>query len=148
MAGAPLLPKGPAVTQPGPLPELDDSNRFFWTAGAEGVLRFLRCQDCGRYAHPPRPRCAACRGERLAPEPVSGEATVASFTINHQPWLPDMEVPFVVAIVELPEQPGLRLTTGLVACAPEDVHIGMSVRVVFEQHEDVWLPFFAPSVSA
>ena len=132
------------MTQPGPLPALDDSNRFFWTAGRDGALRFLRCQDCGYYVHPPRPRCAACAGERLAPEAVSGNATVASFTINHQPWMPEMEVPFAVAIVELPEQEGLRLTTGLKGCAPEEVRIGMPVHVTFEQHEDVWLPFFAP----
>ena len=73
---------------------------------------------------------------------------MATYTINHQPWMPGMEVPFVVAIVELPEQEGLRLTTGLKGCAPEDVRIGMRVRVAFEQHEDVWLPFFTPADDA
>jgi uncharacterized OB-fold protein len=136
------------VTQAGPLPALHDGNRFFWTAGAEGELRFLRCRDCGHYMHPPRPRCASCRGEGLAPETVSGRASVATFTINHQPWTPGMEVPFVVAIVELPEQQGLRLMTNLVGCAPEDVRIGMPVQVVFEQHEDVWLPYFEPAEEA
>jgi len=133
------------MTQTGPLPALDDQNRFFWTSGADGTLRFLRCRDCGLYIHPPRPRCARCMGENLEPEPVSGNAVVASFTINHQPWTPGMEVPFVVAIVELPEQAGLRLTTGIVGCEPGDVRIDMPVRVTFEQHEDVWLPFFEPA---
>ncbi len=133
------------TTQPGPLPALDNHNRFFWTSGERGELRFLRCSSCGYYVHPPRPRCPACRGERLAPEAVSGSARVASFTVNHQAWTPGMEVPFVVAIVELPEQTGLRLTTNLVGCAPEQVRIGMSVRVVFERHEDVWLPYFEPA---
>jgi uncharacterized OB-fold protein len=55
-----------------------------------------------------------------------------------------MEVPFVVAIVELPEQLGLCLTTGVIDCPIEDVAVGMQVRVVFEQHEDVWIPFFRP----
>ena len=136
------------MTQPGPLPALDATNRFFWTGGAEGELRFLRCRPCGYYVHPPRPRCPACHAEDLSPETVSGRATVASFTINHQPWLPGMEVPFVVAIVELPEQAGLRLMTNLVGCEPEDVHIGMAVRVVFERHEDVWLPYFEPAEGA
>jgi len=133
------------VTQTGPLPEIDETNRHFWTGGAEGELRFLRCQDCGHYVHPPRPRCASCWGERVEPEAVSGDAVVQTFTINHQPWLPGMEVPFVVAIVELPEQAGLRLTTGVIDCAPEDVHIGMPVRVTFEQHDDVFMPFFRPA---
>jgi uncharacterized OB-fold protein len=132
------------VTQVGPLPELDDTNRHFWTGGAEGELRFLRCQDCGHYLHPPKPRCPVCYGERIEPEAVSGDATVASFTINFQSWLPDMEVPFVVAIVEFPEQPSMRLTTNIIGCVPEDVRVGLPVHVVFEEHEDVWIPFFQP----
>ena len=39
------------------LPKLDDGNRFFWTSGADGRLRFLRCQDCGYFIHPPQPIC-------------------------------------------------------------------------------------------
>ena len=132
------------MTEAGPLPELDQDNTFFWTSGADGRLRFLQCGDCQNYVHPPRARCAICRGENLSPQPVSGRGTVLTFTINHQPWFPGMEVPFVVAIVELDEQPGLRLTTNIIECPPEEVYIGQSVRVVFEQKEDVWLPLFEP----
>jgi uncharacterized OB-fold protein len=56
-----------------------------------------------------------------------------------------MELPFVVAIVELPEQAGLCLTTNVIDCPIQDVAIGMPVRVVFEQHDDVWIPFFRPA---
>ena len=132
------------MTEAGPLPELDQDNTFFWTSGADGRLRFLQCGDCQNYVHPPRARCAICRGENLSPQAVSGRGTVLTFTINHQPWFPGMEVPFVVAIVELDEQPGLRLTTNIIECPPEEVYIGQSVRVVFEQKEDVWLPLFEP----
>ena len=118
------------MTEAGPLPELDQDNTFFWTSGADGRLRFLQCGDCQNYVHPPRARCAICRGENLSPQPVSGRGTVLTFTINHQPWFPGMEVPFVVAIVELDEQPGLRLTTNIIECPPEEVYIGQSVRVV------------------
>jgi uncharacterized OB-fold protein len=64
--------------------------------------------------------------------------------VNHQPWYPGLDPPSVIAIVELPEQEGLRLTTNVVGCPPGEVHIGMQVRVTFERYEDVWLPFFAP----
>ena len=124
------------------LPRVTDENRFFWTSGADGALRFLRCQDCGYYVHPYGPRCPQCLGSRLEPEKVSGTATLHTFTVNHQPWYPGLDPPYVVAIVELPEQAGLRLTTGIVGTAPDDVFVGMPVRVVFEQYEDVWLPFF------
>jgi uncharacterized OB-fold protein len=52
----------------------------------------------------------------------------------------------VVAIVELEEQPSLRLTTNLVGCEPAAVRIGMPLRVVFEAREDgVFLPLFEPA---
>ena len=68
--------------------------------------------------------------------------------MNHHPWLPGVPLPYVIGLVEVVEQPGLRLTTDLVNCEPEDVRIGLEVRVVFEHHEDpngdVWLPLFEP----
>lgn len=125
-------------------PALDDENRFFWTSGADGVLRFLRCQDCGRWLHPPLPRCPSCGSSHLAPEPVSGRGEVYSFTINHQPWDGGTE-PYVIALVTLPEQVGLQMTTNVVGCAPDDVRIGMPVRVTFEQHDIVYVPVFEPA---
>ncbi len=75
---------------------------------------------------------------------VSGRAVVATFTLNHQPWVPSPDHPYCIAIVEIEEQPGLRLMTNVVGCAPEEVEIGMPVEVVFEQHDDVWFPLFQP----
>ena len=130
------------------LPRLDDRNRFFWTSGADGRLRFLRCQDCGYYVHPPVPICPKCHSKDVAPEAVSGRATVATATVNHQPWMPGLDPPYVVAIVEIDEQPDVRLTTNIVNCAPEDVKAGMTVQVLFERHDDepddVYLPLFEP----
>jgi uncharacterized OB-fold protein len=77
---------------------------------------------------------------------VSGRATVASFTVNHQVWEPGLDVPYVLALVELEEQPDVRLVTNIVQCSPDDVWIGMPVRVLFEQCEDVWVPLFGPAV--
>ena len=41
-------------------------------------------------------------------------------------------------LVELPEQAGLRLTTNVVGCPADDVHIGMKVKVAFEHRDPVW----------
>ena len=127
------------------LPRLGGAAEFFWTSGADGQLRFLRCQSCGYYVHPPSPICPVDLSKDLAPEPVSGRGTVHTFTVNHQPWIPGYEPPYAVAIVELEEQDGLRLMTNVVGCPPDDVHIGMPVRVTFEHHDDVWLPLFTPA---
>lgn len=127
------------------LPRITDANEFFWTSGADGHLRFLRCDACGYWIHPPGPICPVCHSKALAPEAVAGTAVLHTYTVNRQAWLPGFDPPYVVAIVELPEQEGLRLTTNLVNCALDDVRIGMLVRVVFEQWEDVWLPLFEPA---
>ncbi len=126
------------------LPRLDAENRFFWESGADGQLRFLRCPSCGRYAHPPVPRCPYCLAPGLAPEPVSGRGTLHSLTVNHQQWIPGSE-PYVVALVEIAEQADIRLTTNLVGCELSEARVGMPVKVVFEHVEDVWLPLFEPA---
>ena len=94
--------------------------------------------------HPPSPVCPECLGRDLPPEPVSGQGTVATFTINHQPWNPSVAVPYVIALVEIDEQPSVRLLTNIVDCEPDSVHVGMRVRVKFEHLDDVYLPLFAP----
>jgi len=103
-----------------------------------------QCQSCQRYVHPPVPMCPSCHSRDVAPVPVSGEATVASYTVNHMPWVPDLPVPYVFAVVELNEQSGLRLSTEIVNIDPEAVSIGMPVQVVFEQQEEIYLPLFEP----
>jgi len=134
------------------LPRLTDKNRDFWTGGARGELRFRRCQDCTFYIHPPQPLCPMCHSKNLATETVSGKATLASYSINHQNWMPGPELPYVVAIVECVEQEGLRLTTNIVNCEHDALVVGMPVRVLFERHPDpegdVYLPLFEPDASA
>ena len=126
------------------LPRVNDENRFFWTSGEDGRLRFLRCDECGFLVHPPSPICPECLCKRLTPTAVSGRATVATFTVNHQPWIPGYYPPYVVALVEIDEQPSVRLMTNIVGCSPDDVYVGMPVEVSFDHHDDVWLPLFKP----
>lgn len=128
------------------LPRVGPENEHFWRGGREGELRFLRCGACGHYVHPPSPLCPECLCRELAPEAVSGRAVVHTYTLNHQRWIPGFEPPYLVAIVELEEQQGLRLTTNLVNVDPDEVEIGMAVRVLFEDlGEDIFLPLFEPA---
>ena len=124
------------------LPRLTDANEHFWTSGQDGVLRFTRCQSCGYWLHPSGPICPTCHSKDLAPEAVSGEAVVHTYTVNHQAWIPGVEVPYVVAIVELEEQSDLRLMTDLPRTPIEDVRIGLPVKVFFEEIGKIWLPQF------
>jgi len=80
----------------------------------------------------------------VAPAVVSGRGTLHSFTINHQPWMPGFDPPYVIGIVTIAEQDDVRLTTNIVNCEPDAVRVGMPVRVTFEHREDVWIPLFEP----
>jgi hypothetical protein len=126
------------------LPKLNDSNRHFWTGGARGELLILRCRSCGRWVHPPTDVCLACGGE-LRPEAVSGRGSLFTYTVNWHPYNPAVPLPILIAIVELVEQDGLRFTTNVVDCAPEDLAIGMPLQVRFEDYGEVWVPVFAPA---
>jgi acetyl-CoA acetyltransferase/uncharacterized OB-fold protein len=130
------------------LPELTPANRAFWTSGEDGTLRIDGCADCGALVHPPAPVCQVCRSTNRTSVPVSGRATVIGFTVNHHPWLPGFDPPYVIANVVLDEDPHVRLTTNIVGCEPDEVRVGQRVEVRFEQHEDVWLPLFAPTGEA
>lgn len=130
------------------LPLLDDAVRPFWTGGARGELTFWRCQPCGHYLHPSAPVCPECLSRDLTPEAVSGRGTVVSFTVNHRAWNQTVPVPYVVALVELVEQPGLRLMANLTGADPGALAVGLPVRVTFEHEGDVWLPSFQPDQAA
>ncbi len=124
------------------LPRLDSINRAFWTGGAEGELRIHYCNDCEQHFHPPRPVCRHCLSENVEAKAVAGSGVVDTFTLNYQKWHPKMEVPFVIARVEVDGAPGVYLTTNVIDCDPEQVDIGDKVQVTFEQQDDVYLPLF------
>jgi uncharacterized OB-fold protein len=119
----------------------------FWTGGAHGQLLIARCGGCGLYQHPPLQRCAGCGGDALAPTPVAGRGRVATFTVNHEPWLPTLKVPFVFAAVELEEQSELYVFSNI-SGPVEQVRIGMPVSVYFEPRADRYIPLFRPDERA
>ena len=144
---SPLTDERPPKPRPAPIPDQDSAE--YWTALHDGRLLIQRCTDCGGAQLYPRDRCLACRGP-VAFEEASGRGNIYSFTVIRQNYARPFRnwIPYVVALVEIVEQPELRLTTNLVGCALEEIRIGMAVRVVFRQIEDsrgdVWLPLFEP----
>jgi uncharacterized OB-fold protein len=125
-----------------PVPRLTEENRFFWTSGADGRLRFMRCNDCETFIHPPYPVCRNCLSENVAPQAVPGTGEIYSVTVNYQKWNPELTVPFVIARVAIDGAPGVLLTTNIVGCPVESAAIGDRVRVTFEQQGEVYYPLF------
>jgi uncharacterized OB-fold protein len=133
------------------LPDLEDeSTAPFWAGTARGELLVQHCSGCGRKRIPPRPMCPACRSLENEWVPLAGRGRVWSFVVPHGPLLPAYMklVPYNVIVVELEEDPSLRMVGNLVESAdgpidavdPHSIEIGEPVRVVFSQVDDVHLP--------
>ncbi len=139
----------PTPTAPAaPIPAPDATTQFFWDGVARHELWIQRCRHCRHYIHYPKILCRYCQSEDLAGERVSGRATLYSWTIAVQPFLPFYvdRIPYTVATVELVEQAGLMFLSQIVDCAERDLRIGMPLEVVFEElAPDLTLPFFRPA---
>lgn len=116
---------GPAEAVP-PQPLPDPETAGWWEAAAMGRLVACRCSSCGVWLHPPVERCRRCAGATEF-EPVRGTGTVHSFIVQHRPSVPGLgDPPVVIAVVDLDDAPGVRLS-GRLRADPAAVHVGMRV---------------------
>ncbi len=129
-----------------PIPPASALTQPYWDAARRGQMAVQRCERCGNRPFPPRANCPGCGGHSLSWSPVSGRATVYSYTVAHRPPHPAFaaQLPLVVAIVELEEGP--RMFTNIVGCDAADVEVGMAVEATFEpiDETDMVLPVFTP----
>jgi hypothetical protein len=76
---------------------------------------------------------------------ASGEGTVYAVSVHHKPGLgrDPADGPYAVALVDLVE--GVRIMSNVVGCPPDDVTVGMPVRVTWHPLSDGRnLPQFTP----
>ena len=127
-----------------PLPTPNAESQAFWDACADGRLTLARCSACDAVQFPPQDSCTACGASTGEPSEASGRGTVFTFTVNHRAPGPAFaeRAPYVIALIDLEEGP--RLMMNVINCAPEDVTIGMAVRVTFEKRGDMALPQAEP----
>ena len=126
-----------------PIPNPDTEP--FWQGCSRGELLLQRCGSCRSYRHPPSPVCAVCLSFDHEWVAATGQGTLYSFVVAHQAlqgWIG--EVPYVVAIIELVEGP--HILSNVVNASPENVKIGMPVKVFFQRVTDeISLPKFQPA---
>jgi len=132
---------------PGPDPSIDDAP--FWAFCADGVLKFQRCADCGRYRHPPTPACPRCKSFARQWVQAGDDAELFSFTVVHYPSLSGIQpvLPYNVAIVQFPSQDNVRLISNVVDAKPDELRIGMRLDLAWDKCGDVLVPRFRKSAS-
>ncbi|MFF4776627.1 Zn-ribbon domain-containing OB-fold protein [Microtetraspora fusca] len=122
----------------------DPLSRAFWDGARNGVLVLQRCADCGRWQHYPRPLCLGCESTSLESVPASGSGTIYSCTTVRISARPDLEPPYIAAIVELDEGP--RMLTNV---AGDTARIGDRVRIGWRHRTDAPpLPIFTVDADA
>lgn len=125
-----------------PVPTAD--SEVFWERCRAGELWLPRCRECGELNWFPRAMCRYCSGTDMEWVPMSGRATVYSFSVVDRPPSPDLPGRYVLALVDLDE--GVRMMTHIVGCDPAEASIGMRVSVRFQPVSDeISLPVFGPA---
>lgn len=129
-----------------PLPVVDLDSRPFWEGCAHEELLLQQCAECGAYRHPPSPICRRCLSPRHEWVAATGHGRVYSFVVVHHPFDPawESDLPYVVVVIELAEGP--LILSNVVHVSPEQVSVGMPVRVCYERaSEEIVLPVFCPA---
>jgi uncharacterized OB-fold protein len=133
-----------------PRPAEDSLTAFFWQGARDGKLLILRCRQCQSYIHWPRPVCRFCLATDLSPAEVSGRGRLHTYTSATQAFHPYFleRVPYIIATVELEEQPGLMMVSNLVGVEPMAVQPNMLVEVLYrEVAPGLTLPLFEPATT-
>ncbi len=126
-----------------PLPRPDDATAPYWEACRAGELRVQRCGSCGRSRFPPQPMCPACHSLESTWALVPGRGHIYSFVIAHPPVLPAFvdRTPLPIVLVELEDDPSIRIVGNLLDAIPDAIEIGLRVEMTFERvTEEITLP--------
>ena len=136
----------PAATYDKPTPQMEPEAKPFWEHLRQHQMHIQKCQTCDKWFFPPSTHCPNCLTEEVAWEPVTGTGTVWASVTMHRSYRPayENEIPYNLSIIELDE--GAKVWANVVECQPEDVHIGMNVRVCYDDvTDDLTLARFVPT---
>ena len=126
-----------------PLPHPTVVSQPFWDGCKRGELLFQRCERCGTANFLPAAACRACLSAEMQWVKSDGRGTVYSWTVVHRPQTPAFQVPYAVAIIDIDE--GYQMMSNLIGLDPEDVAVGLRVRVDFREiTSEITLPYFKP----
>lgn len=95
-------------------------------------LEAAKCRQCGEISFPPRLVCSDCSAREFEKTRLSDYGKIITFTtIRVAPAQFAVQSPYSVAVVE--SDNGVRITTQIVDCKPDDLEIGRKVKFVFRK---------------
>jgi uncharacterized OB-fold protein len=86
----------------------------------------------------PKPRCPHCRSALWQWRRVSGVGEIYSFTEVCHAFDPNRRdaLPYIVALINFSDVPGVRLITNIIDADVTNLHIGQRVEPVFPAPDD------------
>ena len=128
------------MTRPLPAPAVTLESKPFFDAAAEGRFLIKRCQACGEAHWYPRTICPFCHSDRTVWEEGSGQGEVYTYSVMRR----SPTGPYAIGYVTLDEGP--NMLTNFLDVAPEDLKIGLRVKVKFQDTESgPPVPVFVPA---
>jgi uncharacterized OB-fold protein len=126
---------------------IDQDNVEFFRGLLNRRLLVNRCADCSLWPHPPCPICPTCWSDYVQPTDVSGRGTIHSVSIVRA-GAPLDGVDYAkghpIAVVEIEEQEGVRVTATLVDGSGDDFAIGVAVELTWVERDGEPVPAFRP----
>ena len=116
-------------------PVPDALSKPFWDACNEGRLIMQTCGVCNRMQFPPEPTCSQCKSkDSLIWREVSGRGRIYGYAVMHDCRIRVLQAdqPFNLGIVELDEDPGVKMYSHLRGVPVDEVPVGAKVQVEFE----------------
>jgi uncharacterized OB-fold protein len=126
-----------------PLPIIDEDTAPYWKYCKQHELRMQKCSDCGHIRFPASVLCPACHSMDAQWMKLSGKGKIFSYVVFRQAYHPAYkgDIPYVVAIIQLEEGP--RMESNIIDADVDEIEIGMSVKLVFDDVTDsISLPKF------
>ncbi|MCP9948257.1 Zn-ribbon domain-containing OB-fold protein [Actinomadura madurae] len=117
----------------------------FWLATREHRLTIPKCADCDTFRFPPGPFCHVCRHQEVEQVEISGAGTVYTYTVVRHAVVPALagSVPYVIAVLEFDDAPGIRMIANIVESDVDAVRVGSRVQLAWDDIDDeVTVPRF------
>ncbi len=118
-------------------------SEHYWQGLRDGKLLIQKCDTCSTLRHPPSPMCPSCQSMDWSCIESKGKGIVHSYVVMHHPPIPPFDYPNAIGLIDLED--GVRIISQIVGIKPNDIDIGMSVRMTIDEVEDeLFQPLFRP----
>lgn len=118
------------------IPVPDEVSKPFWDACNKRKLVVQNCKTCARLQYPPEKACAKCGSSQdLEWREVSGRGKISGYIVIYDSRIKRIqaEQPLNMAVVALDEDPEINFLSNLPGTPLDEVPVGASVQVDFEE---------------